>query len=197
MNDTVCAAGEPPLSLEKECRAFHNRRVKQRAEDADRLGVPLFLSEFGACYDTDECAMEIGLVADACDANMIGWGYWQFKNYWDLTTSAGAKTEGFYNRDGSLAMKKIGALSRTYMPYVQGTLTKTWYSSEDHAYWMSFVLDTDIAQPSVLYTTINTEKIMPRVMVEGKEMKIDDVFVITAEGRYLKLQARENTYNGK
>jgi hypothetical protein len=124
MNPDVCAKGEPPVALEKECQSFHNRRVGQRAKDAERLGVPLFLSEFGACYNTPDCAMEIGLVADACDENLIGWGYWQFKTYWDITTSAGTKSEGFYGDDGTLQEYKLNALSRSYISYAQGIITK-------------------------------------------------------------------------
>lgn len=59
MNMDVCAEGEPPLNLKSECQSFHDRRLKQRDEDAKRLGVPLILSEFGACYNTENCAQEI------------------------------------------------------------------------------------------------------------------------------------------
>lgn len=68
--------------------------------------------------------MEVGLVADACDDHLVGWAYWQFKNYWDLTTSAGTGSEGFYNTDGSLQQHKVMAISRSYMPYTQGRLVK-------------------------------------------------------------------------
>jgi hypothetical protein len=50
----------------------------------------LIVSEFGACFDSEECVREITQVADLCDqANAIGWAYWQFKYYKDLTTTAG------------------------------------------------------------------------------------------------------------
>ena len=76
MNTEVCAKGEPPMALEGECKSFHDRRLSQRSKDAERLNVPLFITEFGACYDSVNCEMEVGLVADACDDNLISWGYW-------------------------------------------------------------------------------------------------------------------------
>ena len=121
MGAEVCATGEPPLSYKSKCQSFHDRRLTQRKADAERLQVPLFISEFGACFDSENCAMEIGLVADAADKNQAGWAYWQFKNYWDFTTTAGATTsEGFYNFDGSLQKNKVKAIARTYLPYTQG-----------------------------------------------------------------------------
>jgi hypothetical protein len=51
---------------------------------------------------------------------LTSWAYWQFKNYKDLTTSAGDRSEGFYNNDGSLQVQKIKALTRTYVKAAQG-----------------------------------------------------------------------------
>jgi len=45
----------------------------------------------------------------------VGWAYWQFKEFKDLTTSAADKSEGFYNKDGTLQTAKVKALSRTYV----------------------------------------------------------------------------------
>ena len=62
----------------------------------------MFISEFGACLESDACSEEITSVTALCDEQMIGWAYWQFKNYKDLTTVAGTGAEGFYNPDGTL-----------------------------------------------------------------------------------------------
>jgi len=67
------------------------------------LHVPFFVSEFGACLDTELCAKEIHSLAKASDDLMIGWTYWQFK---------GGK-EGIYGNNG-LELQKSLALSRTY-----------------------------------------------------------------------------------
>jgi endoglycosylceramidase len=98
----MCANGEPPLARAPECLVWHENRIGTRAEDAERYGVPLIYTEFGACLDSATCAQEIKSVTDVCDEHLVGWAYWQFKNYADLTTSAGTQSEGFYNNDGSL-----------------------------------------------------------------------------------------------
>lgn len=77
LNWDVCAENdEPGPEWDEECDAFHKKRLKRRNADAERLGIPLFMSEFGACMDTAECAREIRQVADACDEYLVGWAYW-------------------------------------------------------------------------------------------------------------------------
>merc|ERR1711998_666914 len=95
-------------------------RLAQRDKDAAQLGIPLAISEFGACMGSDDCVREITQVTDACDANLASWAYWEFKTYKDLTTSAGNRSEGFYNYDGSLQKGKAKALARSYGQYAQG-----------------------------------------------------------------------------
>ena len=102
LSATICATGEPPLERADDCKAWHEKRLGTRAQDAERYGLPLIISEFGACLGTESCSMEINAVGDSCDNHLLGWAYWQFKNYADLTTSAGTHSEGFYNVDGTL-----------------------------------------------------------------------------------------------
>lgn len=91
-----------------------------RNQDAQKLGIPFILSEFGACLNTEECATEIRQIADVSDENLNGWAYWQFKRFEDLTTTAGNKSEGFYSVDGSIESIKVKALTRTYVKSAQG-----------------------------------------------------------------------------
>lgn len=103
VNAHLCSAtGEPTAADKERCLAWHEKKLGTRKQDADKLGVPMFISEFGACLDTEECITEINQVGDVSDQHMIGWSYWQFKTYADLTTSAGTGSEGFYNKDGSI-----------------------------------------------------------------------------------------------
>lgn len=104
MDPGACANMEPMMDEKsaKSCAKFHKNKLAKRAEDAERLGVPLFISEFGACFSDGPCTQEIGMLADEADANLVGWAYWQFKIYEDLTTSAGTHSEGVYNADGTL-----------------------------------------------------------------------------------------------
>ena len=96
----MCDAGEPPLDKSKECRKFHFQKVEKRSEDADRLGVPLMFTEFGACFDGQECATEITNSADAFDSQLASWSYWMYKSFSDFTTTGGTR-EGMFNSDGT------------------------------------------------------------------------------------------------
>lgn len=51
----MCATGEPPLEKAKECQEWHEKRINTRSEDAERYGVPLIISEFGACLGSASC----------------------------------------------------------------------------------------------------------------------------------------------
>jgi len=98
----ICATGEPSTDKAEECLRWHHNRMGQRADDAERLGVPFHLTEFGACLTEGPCTQEINQVTDIADHHLYGWAYWQLKTYADLTTSAGTGSEGFWNPDGSL-----------------------------------------------------------------------------------------------
>ena len=88
------------------------------------------ITEFGACLTEGPCSQEINQVGDVADENLVGWAYWQFKTYADLTTSAGTGSEGFWNQDGTLQAYKVKALARSYMPFTQGILSSMNFSTE-------------------------------------------------------------------
>lgn len=114
---TVCKGGEPTADRKDFCADYHNRKLALRDKDAKRLGVPLFISEFGACLTEENCVPEIDAVANAADRYAAGWAYWEFKEYADLTTTASTGAEGFYEHDGTLQNWKVKALARTYLQY--------------------------------------------------------------------------------
>lgn len=93
--------GRTPESLAPRCRNFHQNKVNKRSEDAQRLGVPLIFSEFGACSNTTACALEITSSADAFDSGLASWAYWMFKGFGDFTTT-GTAMEGLWDADGNL-----------------------------------------------------------------------------------------------
>lgn len=72
----MCDDNEPPISKQYECAEWHELRIGTRSEDAERYGVPLIISEFGACLDSKACAVEITSSTDACDNHLAGWAYW-------------------------------------------------------------------------------------------------------------------------
>ena len=122
--DQCTATGEPKAGSNLECLRWHTKRIVARAEDAERLGVPLMITEFGACLTEGPCSTEIRQVTNACDDNLAGWAYWQLKDFEDITTTAGDQAEGFYNKDGTLQDWKVKALARSYMQRTQGTPTR-------------------------------------------------------------------------
>jgi hypothetical protein len=109
------------------------------------------MSEFGACLDSEVCGREITQVADVCEDWLLGWSYWQYKTYKDLTTSAGNKSEGFYNVDGSLQNVKVKALSRPYVPLAQGEIIKNKLDHASGNFSATIQVDTTINAPTVVF----------------------------------------------
>lgn len=151
LGPSICATGEPAADKGPECSQWHHDRIATRAADAKDLGIPLIVSEFGACFDSEECAREITQVADECDKVLAGWAYWEFKTYKDLTTTAGTGSEGFYNSDGSLQSRKVKAMSRTYLQRTQGTLQSMFFNTTSGELEARFTLNTSVASPTELY----------------------------------------------
>ena len=50
-----CANGEPQIADADKCLTWHNKRISQRSKDATRLGLPLMITEFGACLSEGPC----------------------------------------------------------------------------------------------------------------------------------------------
>jgi hypothetical protein len=103
----VCTFNEHPspesvFFWKNFCKVWTDTHLSLRSKDAADLGVPLIMSEFGACTDLEPCVIEVAQVTDACDNHLASWAYWNFKPYKDITTTAGTSSEGFYNQDGTL-----------------------------------------------------------------------------------------------
>lgn len=109
--------------------------------------------------DSDDCAREITQVADISDDNLNGWAYWQFKTYKDLTTSAGDKSEGFYNKDGSIETIKIKALARTYVQSAQGKIIEMKFNSTTAEFSTEIKIDTSINAPTEIHALIGNSTI--------------------------------------
>ena len=60
---SACEDEEPLASKADICLAWHENKLGTRAADAKRLGIPLFISEFGACFTDGPCQQEINQVA--------------------------------------------------------------------------------------------------------------------------------------
>ena len=90
-------------------------------------------------------------MTSVADENLVGWAYWQLKQYGDITTAAGTSSEGFYNKDGSLQDWKVKALTRSYPMFTQGELKSLKFDTETASLEVGFVLDTKIEAPTVIY----------------------------------------------
>jgi len=188
-NAHACANAEPLAESAPFCKDYHDRKLEQRDKDAQRLGLPLFISEFGACLTEKNCTPELNAVLDAADRYQAGWSYWEFKKYADLTTTAGTGEEGFYNADGSLQNWKVKALARTYLMYSQGVPTKTEFNTQDSIYTAEIRLNTSIEAPTVVYC--NGEYHYPNG--HEVELKVDNV-PLTADQYTIDGQTQESNY---
>lgn len=109
----MCETGQPPLSKARDCYDWHELRIGTRTDDAKRYGVPLIITEFGACRDSPECVQEIKSVTDLCDKYLASWNFWNYKSYHgDYTKGKNdvngrgkygkSQDEGLYYLDGSV-----------------------------------------------------------------------------------------------
>lgn len=114
------------------------------------MQIPYFLGEFGACMDTDDCVREIRQATDIADETLAGWAYWQFKAYKDPTTSAGDKSEGFYNKDGSIQGKKVAVLARTSVMAAQGSTVSQKFNASSGDFTAQITIDSSIDAPTVI-----------------------------------------------
>ena len=73
---SACTDEEPNTDTPDICLDWHTDMLGTRQADAERLGIPLFISEFGACFTDGPCQQEINQVGDVCDEHLIGWAYW-------------------------------------------------------------------------------------------------------------------------
>ena len=149
-NPNMCSTGEPPLKKANECKKFHQKRISTRAEDAQRLGTGLIISEFGACTDSWACMAELTSVTETCDEHLVSWAYWMFKGFGDYTTS-GNLVEGFYNQTGGLQTNKVRTLSRTYIPTFQGVPLFMRFDNNTGDFIAVYSFDPMITGPTELY----------------------------------------------
>ena len=69
-----------------------------------------------------DCQLANSMVAEWCEKELIGWSYWQFKNYKDFTTISPTEPEGFYQYDGSTKDIMLRPLTRPYVQLAQGII---------------------------------------------------------------------------
>ena len=152
----ACENGEASLKNSLNlCPKFHKNKFKTEMDNArNNLHVPMFVSEFGACSDSQACYNEIMNVVSICEENFISWSYWNYKPYGDHTTTAIqlVEYEGIYNPDGTIQTIKEKSLSRAYVPYYQGLpIDFKFEEGSSTNFETSFEYHSDIEAPTVLF----------------------------------------------
>ena len=150
---------EPKLAKADECLRFHVDRIERRNKEAKALRLALVITEFRSCTNSKDYAKEIQSVTDVCNQNLIGWSYWQYKNFDHFTSivpaDGGSGGQGYYETEGpsktnpTYQIHKVKALARTTITSYQGTPTYIeFYKGYFHS---KFVCDASIQKPSELY----------------------------------------------
>ena len=152
----ACENGEASLKNSLNlCPKFHKNKFRTEMDNArNNLHVPMFVTEFGACSDSQACYNEIMNVISICEENFISWSYWNYKPYGDHTTTAIqlVEYEGIYNPDGTIQTIKEKSLSRAYVPYYQGLpIDFKFEEGSSTNFETSFEYHSDIEAPTVLF----------------------------------------------
>lgn len=111
-----------PLRAERSCEDLEREAVgRSIAYARSRAAAPL-LTEFGA---TDDLAV-VGRIAALADARGQSWHYWQYKTYFDPTTSArttpgtSADAESIVDENGAVKAAKLKVLARAFPARLAG-----------------------------------------------------------------------------
>ena len=139
-------------------------------------------------------------MTNAADYYSVGWAYWEFKTYKDLTTSAGTGEEGFYNHDGSLQTWKAKALARTYLMVTQGANDTFKFDMKSSVFSAAFKVDTSIEAATELYAS--TEFYYPNgkqvaVFADGVQLTADQMEVDSSAANMFKFRVTDSSLNGK
>ena len=150
-DQNICKDGEPKMSDANTCADFHDRKLKKNKQQANDIGIPIIVTEFGACSSSKACYYEMIGFEKAADKYLTSWAYWMFKSYHDHTTTAAENEEGIFNDDGTLQNMKEKALSRTYIQYFQGVPLEVNFNDDTRNFFAKFKYDKNIKESSVLY----------------------------------------------
>jgi len=141
-------------------------------------------------------------VTEALDQHLVGWAYWEFKNYADLTTSAGTGSEGFYNDDGTLQKAKVKALARSYFAATQGVPTSITFDAMFGDFVGYYTVDTTITEPTILF--YSGENFYPSGYIltvtdstGAALMKVKDMDVVDSKTNYIEFLVKNEKYNGQ
>ena len=160
--------------------------MKKNKEQAKNIGIPVIVTEFGACSSSEACYYEMLGFEKAADKYLSSWAYWMYKAFHDHTTTAAENQEGIFNPDGTLQSYKEKALSRTYIQYYQGEPLEVFFNDETSEFLARFKYDGSIEEPSVLYLNkeLNYNNGYKLEITDDKGNKIEEV-ELEEKGNYI------------
>jgi endoglycosylceramidase len=132
-----CPTDGSSKKLLMACDAIDDLFFAMRRKDADRLGIGMIMTEFGASEDIKTDLYLLDKLADLSDKFQQSWMYWQFKYYEDLTTCTPVG-ESLYNADGSVNQHKLTVLSRAYPQATAGKIDSYSYHLETRAFHFTY-----------------------------------------------------------
>jgi endoglycosylceramidase len=194
-DQNICKDGEPKLvDASGTCAEFHERKLKKNKQQANDIGIPIIVTEFGACSSSKACYYEMVGFEKAADKYLTSWAYWMFKSYHDHTTTAAENEEGIFNDDGTIQNMKEKALSRSYIQYFQGIPLEVFFNDETNEFLASFKYDKNINEPSVLYLNkdLNYKNGYILSITDENGKKIEEI-VLEEKENYIYFNINRNT----
>jgi endoglycosylceramidase len=119
------------------CNAIDDFFFAMRNRDAERMGVGMIMTEFGAAEDIKSDLQLLIRTTAMADKYQQSWMYWQFKYYQDITTCT-PQGESLYQDDGNVCMDKLEVLSRTYPQAVAGSINDYSFNVQTKGFDMKF-----------------------------------------------------------
>jgi endoglycosylceramidase len=136
------------------CDPFASASIANAHDQATRMEAVALMTEFGASDDLDVLRQS----ATAADAKLIGWQYWQYKNFGDpTTTSQGSSAQSLFTDDtdlGSVKLDKLRVLERAYPQATAGTPLELSFDPDTGAFLYRYQ-----AQPASAPTEIHVPKL--------------------------------------
>jgi endoglycosylceramidase len=152
LNFHVYCLANGPTCPGEEAGVFQ-REASARAGAGNRLqpgGPAWFLSEFGG--GGDNYANLDAVTADA-DQALVGWTYWQWKQYND---PYGGTDEGVIEADGRVDPGKARALSQTYAQAIAGIPMAMSFNPATAGFTLTYRADPAIHAPTVVFVAVGT-----------------------------------------
>eukprot|EP00981_Chlorochromonas_danica_P009322 scaffold2613_cov159-Ochromonas_danica.AAC.9 len=169
------------------CNLIDDYFFANRVKDAERLGVPMIMTEFGASEDIKSDLAVLEAVAAQADRFQQSWMYWQFKYYQDITTCT-PQGESLYEDDGDVCEDKLRVLSRTYPQAVAGLIDSYSFDIRNGKFLMEYEpwLDIGFQEASetgkVTAIYVNRELVYPHglsVKLTSSDDSVEQAFQVS------------------